>query len=164
MASIMALLRFARMDIMIIPRMRVRRTASTGLIGSTVACLSAQDPGSTGFMAAAGIGAAADLDAVASDAVLQDADLASLAEADLVTAVGSRVVGASQAETAVGSPVEAVTAAGSTATAVLDSAATLEADFMAVVEVGSTAALEVGFTAVVGRMVVVVGMAADTGN
>jgi hypothetical protein len=158
MAGIMALLRFARMDIMIIPRMRVRPTASTDLIGSTAVYSSALDPGSMGFMGEAGFGAAA-----VSDAVLEVADLASVVEADLVTAVGSRAAAASQAETAV-EIFAAVTAVGSTATAVLDSAETLEADFTAVVAVGSTATLEVDFTVVARRMVVGGGMAADTGN
>ena len=120
---------FANMDITTMRRMHAHLMVSTGLIGSWEAYLSAQDPGSTGFMDAAGIGAAEVGVAVAG------------AVADLVTAVGSGVAGDS--EVAAASQV------------VMDSTATLEEDFTVAVDFTAVAA---------GRMVVVEGMEADTGN
>jgi len=156
MANIMALLRSARMGTTIITRMHVRRTAFTGLTGSQAAYSSALDPGSMGFMDAAGIGAEEGGVAAAGVAVASDADLASVAEADLVTAVGSRVAAVSEA--------------------VMDSAATLGADFTEaagsmVMAADSTGTLEADFTAagaftavVAGSTVVVEAMEGDTGN
>ncbi len=135
---------FANTDITTMLRMHAHLMVSTGLIGSWEAYSSAQVPGSTVFMDAAGIGAAEA--GVAAD-----------------TTVAAETTDAAMVM------VSAAVTAGSTATLAEDFTAAAGSEVA--MAVGSTATLEEDFTAAVDPMarrlevMVAVGvMAADTGN
>ncbi len=173
MTATMAQPRFARMDTTIITHMHVRRTASTGLTGSTAVYSLALDPGSMGFMAEAAIGAAEVGGAegmVAAAGVVEDmvaAATVTVIAADMATDSEAGTAGAATAHMAARftnaeADSTAVTA-DSTATAV-DSMVTLEADFTAAEAVVFTAAVEGLMAAEAGLMAAVEAMEADTGN
>jgi hypothetical protein len=83
MKATMVRRRFARMDITIITRILARRTATTGRIGSTAACLLAPGRGSMGFTVVAVTGAVAGAAVIGTVGAIGDAEVLTVADVDL---------------------------------------------------------------------------------
>jgi hypothetical protein len=159
--------RFALMDTTTITRILARRTATTGRIGSTAACLLELDRGSTDFTGAAATGAVVGavvigtVGAIGAAGALAGEDVDSKGEAVLIADAGLMDEVALDADTMAADSVAAVDsvaiAVGSTVEVAVDSMA-VAADSTVEVAVGSMVEVAVG------SMVEAGAMAAATGN